>query len=254
MKVFRDSLLVFSRAMRLNLRNPAWVVVGMAQPVLYLALFGPLLEPMAGMPGMPPGNSWQIFTPGLLMTLGLFGAAFAGFGMLAEFRTGVIERMRVTPLSRFSLLFGRVLRDVVTLLVQACLLLLVAILIFGLDAPLDGLLLGLLLVALLGTTMASLSYGLALVLKSEEAFAPLLNSMMLPLMLLSGILLPMTMGPNWLQAASRVNPVSYIVDSARAAFRGDFTDQTFLIGAVLSLVLAAGAAIWGSRVFSRETA
>lgn len=254
MKVLQDSLLVFGRSIRLNLRNPAWVAVGMAQPVLYLTLFGPLLEPMSGMRGMPPGDSWQIFTPGLLMTLGLFGAAFAGFGMLAEFREGVIERMRVTPLSRFSLLFGRVLRDVVVLLVQAVLLLLVATLVFGLDAPFDGLLLGLLLVALLGITMASLSYGLALVLKSEEAFAPLLNSLMLPLMLLSGILLPMTMGPDWLQAASRVNPVSHIVDSARAAFRGDFTDQTFLIGAGISVVLATLAAIWGTRVFRRETA
>lgn len=254
MKVLQDSLLVFGRSIRLNLRNPAWVAVGMAQPVLYLTLFGPLLEPMSGMRGMPPGDSWQIFTPGLLMTLGLFGAAFAGFGMLAEFREGVIERMRVTPLSRFSLLFGRVLRDVVVLLVQAVLLLLVATLVFGLDAPFDGLLLGLLLVALLGITMASLSYGLALVLKSEEVFAPLLNSLMLPLMLLSGILLPMTMGPDWLQAASRVNPVSHIVDSARAAFRGDFTDQTFLIGAGISVVLATLAAIWGTRVFRRETA
>jgi ABC-2 type transport system permease protein len=45
--------------------------------------------------------SWrQVFVPALLVQLGLFGTSFVGFGIIAELRSGVTERLRVTPASR----------------------------------------------------------------------------------------------------------------------------------------------------------
>src|SRR3954454_14331628 len=111
METVRDTLLIFRRQLRLTLRNPVWVVIGLIQPFLYLAFFGPLLKNVAGAPGFPEGSAWQVFVPGLLVQLGLFGTALVGFGIIAEYRAGVIERMRVTPVSRLALLLGRVLRD-----------------------------------------------------------------------------------------------------------------------------------------------
>ena len=67
-----------------------------------------------------------MFVPGLLIQLGLFGASGVGFGLIAELRAGVIERFRVTPVSRFALLLGRALRDILTLVVQSLILLLLA--------------------------------------------------------------------------------------------------------------------------------
>lgn len=253
MRMLHDVFLVFSRTMRISLRNPTWLVVGLMQPVLYLCLFGPLLTNVAKLPGFPPGDAWQVFVPGMLVMLGLFGSAFVGFSLIAEYRAGVIERMRVTPMSRVALLLGRVARDLVVLLVQGVVLILVA-LAFGLRAPLGGAIIGVLLVIVLGVTMASISYGLALVLKSEDAFAPLLNAFMLPLMLLSGILMPMSLGPDWLYDLSRVNPLSYVVDGARAAFRGDVIGQTFLVGILIAVGLAVLGAAFGTRVFRRENA
>lgn len=253
MRMLHDVFLVFSRTMRISLRNPTWLVVGLMQPVLYLCLFGPLLTNVAKLPGFPPGDAWQVFVPGMLVMLGLFGSAFVGFSLIAEYRAGVIERMRVTPMSRVALLLGRVARDLVVLLVQGVVLILVA-LAFGLRAPLGGVIIGVLLVIVLGVTMASISYGLALVLKSEDAFAPLLNAFMLPLMLLSGILMPMSLGPGWLYDLSRVNPLSYVVDGARAAFRGDVIGQTFLVGILIAVGLAILGAAFGTRVFRRENA
>jgi len=123
MRFLTETWLVFVCAMRLSLRNKVWLIIGLTQPLLYLALFGPLLKRIAGMPGFPHGNSWQVFTPGLLVQLGIFGALFVGFGLIAEVRDGVIERIRVTPASRMALLAGRVLRDAVVLLVQSTVLL-----------------------------------------------------------------------------------------------------------------------------------
>ena len=104
MRTLRETRIVFNRAMRLSLRNPAWVIIGLMQPIPYLALFGPLLKKMTVVPGFPPGSWWQVFVPGLLIQLGIFGAMFVGFGLVAEWRAGVIEQMRVTPASRAALI------------------------------------------------------------------------------------------------------------------------------------------------------
>jgi len=95
-RVLQETWLVFRRAMIQSLRTPAWVVIGLGQPVLYLALFVPLLRSLVGAPGFPPGDEWQVMVPALLVQLALFGTAFVGFALIAEYRNGVIERMRVT--------------------------------------------------------------------------------------------------------------------------------------------------------------
>ena len=254
MRKFNETWLVFSRAMRLSLRNPIWVILGLMQPILYLALFGPLLEPVASAPGFPPGDAWQVFVPGLLVQLGMFGAAFVGFGLIAEWRAGVVERMRVTPASRGALLLGRVLRDVVVLVVQGAVLIGSAVIFFGLDAPLQSLLAGLAIVALLGAAFSALSYGAALKMKSEDAFAPLINGVILPVLLLSGILLPMTLAPNWLQTLADVNPLTHIVDGVRAVFRGEIGSSESLLGAGLTIALLVVGVFYGARVFRKESA
>lgn len=253
----RDIWLVFRRQMAISLRNPAWIVIGIMQPVLYLALFGPLMEPVVeNTPGFPPGDAWQILTPALLIQLGLFGSSFVGFSLLADLRNGVLERMRVTPVRRLALLLGRVLHDTVQLVVQGILLLALSYLVFGMRAPLAGILLSLLIVAMVGVTLASCSYALALTLRSEETFPAVLTSVSLPLLLLSGILIPITTGlaPDWLYAISRLNPFTHIVDAERAGFRGDFSMDTLFTGGVVLVVIAALAVFWGGRTFQRENA
>jgi ABC-2 type transport system permease protein len=249
----RDTLLIFRRHTRQSLRNPAWVVIGLIQPVLYLAFFGPLLRGVAAAPGFPAGDAWQVFVPGLLVQLGLFGTAFVGFGIIGEWRLGVIERMRVTPVSRLALLLGRVLRDALMLLVQAAVLVLAGV-AFGLRAPVGGVLLGLGLVLLLAVGVASLSYAAGLVLKSEDAFAPLLNMITVPVLLLSGILLPMSLAPGWLDALSRLNPFRYVVGGMRAAFLGHYGSGEVLAGLAVATAVAVLAVALGARTFRRENA
>lgn len=252
--VLRDTWLVFSRAMTLSLRNPVWVLIMMSQPLMYLFLFGPLLKPLAGqINGGTGANAYQVFIPGLIVQLGMFGAMFVGFALIAEYRAGVIEADRVTPASRVALLAGRVLRDVVVLLVQSIVLLVVSVLM-GLRAPLGGVLLALVIVALLGASFASLSYAVALITKSEDAMAPLLNGIAMPLLLLSGILLPMQLGPKWLQIVSDISPLKHIVEGVRALFRGDIGSSTSWWG-LFWVVLLTVVGLWaGARTFRRESA
>src|ERR1700687_4224952 len=132
MRLLRDIWLVFGRYFGLFIRNPAWGALGVLQPLLYLLLFAPLLKPLNGVPGFPSGGAYNVFVPGLLVQLGLFGAAGVGFSLIAELRAGVIERLRVTPVSRVALLLGRALRDMLSIVVQSLILVLIS-LPFGLS-------------------------------------------------------------------------------------------------------------------------
>src|SRR3954462_2868696 len=116
MTFVRESSIGFRRQIRMNLRNPAWVLIGIMQPVLYLLLFGPLLKRLVGSFGVGTDNAYAFLVPGLLVQLGMFGAFFAGFGLIGEWRDGLIEAERVTAAHRSALLVGRLTRDVVQLL------------------------------------------------------------------------------------------------------------------------------------------
>lgn len=252
MTFFRDTWIVFTRAMRLALRQPMWVIIGLTQPILYLTLFGPLLVSMAQTPGFPPGDAWQIFVPGLLIQMGIFGGLFVGFGIIAEWRSGVIDRMLVTPASRASLVAGRALRDVVVIVVQGAVLIGCAY-FMGLRVSIEAVVVGLVLVGILAGAFSCISNAIGLATKSEDALAPLVNSLALPILLLSGILLPMTLAPRWLQILSDINPFKHIVDALRAVFRGEIVTPVVLIGIALTVALAVIGGWVGARAVARQT-
>jgi len=251
MKVLRDTWLVFERYFGLLIRNPAWIVIGVVQPLLYLILFAPLLKSIANTPGFPPGGAYNVFVPGLLIQLGLFGASGVGFSLIAEVRYGVLERLRVTPVSRLALLLGRAMRDILTILVQATILILLS-LPFGLSINLVGVLVMLALLALIGLLFASTSYAVALAVRSEDAYAPIVFTAALPLLLLSGVLLPLSLAPGWLKALASANPLSYGVDAARAIFNNRLAERSVTEGVVIMAVLAMIASLIAARSFGRS--
>ena len=246
MTLLRDTKLMFVRNMQHTIRTPVFVFVSMFQPLMYLLLFMPLLNGLQGAPGIPTGQAVQVFIPGLLVLQALFGTAFVGFSLIDDIRSGVIERFLVTPVRRPAILLGRVLRDAVVLLLQCLLITLVAI-PFGLSVNIFGFLLSLLLYALIGITMASISYGFALIYKIEDALAPTLNTITLPVSLLSGIILPLALAPLWLQDLAQINPFSYAVNATRALFAGNFQNIGIVEGFVVIGVLAILVFFWGLR-------
>jgi ABC-2 type transport system permease protein len=250
MRTIRDTWLIFQRSLTLSVRNPVWVIFGIIQPVLYLLLFGPLLNNIAKVPGFPPGGAFNVFVPGMLVLTALFGSGYVGFGLCDEMREGVVERMRVTPMSRVAMLVGRSLRDVTLLLAQAVILVVLAI-PFGLEINLGGVAIAFVMLALIGLMMSPVSYTLALIFKSEDSLAPITNGLAVPLMLLSGMMLPMSLAPDWLQTVARFNPLFHAVAAIRALFNANYGDSEIVFGVVLLAVLAVTTISIGARTFSR---
>lgn len=247
----RDTLIVLTRELRPTLHDPFSVVFSLIQPIFFLALFGPLLAGNLG-GGLPGGEVWRWFVPAILVMISLFGSSTVGANLLFEMQTGAHERMLVTPLARSSLLVGRALKEIVTLVAQAVVIVLV-MLPFGFRLHPLGALLGLVLLAVLGVGISALSYALALAVRKQDwMFWVVQQTVLFPLMILSGMLLPLDGGPGWMQALARANPLSYVVEAERALFAGDLTAAPVLWGFVAATLTAAVGLVVGIRSMRRS--
>jgi ABC-2 type transport system permease protein len=233
------------------LRTPIWIFLGITQPIVYLILFAPLLKPaLASLGTATMADAYRIYVPGMLVALAIAGGLYVGFGLLAELRAGIIERARVTPISRLALLLGRALRDVVSLTAQAAIITVLS-LPFGLFVQLGDLLLAFLLLALITLTTSVISYGIALRVGNEGVLGQVINNVAQPLMLLSGCLLPIALAPAWLQRAAEWNPFGWAVNGMRALFAGRVGDPAVWQSTVMIAVLALVALVWSARLFAR---
>jgi ABC-2 type transport system permease protein len=216
----RDTGIVLARELRPVLADPFSVLFGMVQPLVFLGLFGPLLAGSLG--GAVGGNVWSWFVPSIVVMTTLFGTSTTGSNLLFELQTGAHERMLVTPLRRSSLLIGRSLKEMVPLVGQALVIVLV-MLPFGFRFDPVGGLLALALLAVFGVGIGSLSYALALAVRKQDwMFWLVQQTLLYPAMILSGMLLPLSAGPGWMQALAKANPLAYVVDAERALFAGEY--------------------------------
>lgn len=235
MNVITATGVIYAREMRPTLRNPMAIASGLIQPLLYVALFGPLLATFT-LPGVPTGGTpWAWFIPGMLVFTTLFGTAFAGADIMYERDMGSLERLLASPVNRVALLLGQVGRQVSTLLAQAVVLILL-VLPFGMRVDPLGTLAGILMLVLLAAGVGVASIGLGLVLKQAYMFYTLVQTATLPLMLTAGMLLPMDAAPGWLYWLSRINPLTHVVNAERALFAGNFGHPSILIALGITVV------------------
>jgi ABC-2 type transport system permease protein len=114
------------------------------------------------------------------------------------------------------------------------------------------LLLAYMMLALIALMTSAVSYAVALKVRSEDALAPLMNTVAQPVLLLSGILLPLVLAPNWLRQVAKWNPFSWAVDGTRALFAGDLGNARVWQGLVIVGVLAILAVTWAAREFAKS--
>jgi ABC-2 type transport system permease protein len=236
--------------LRTTLRNPAWVLIGLFQPACYMLLFAPLLKRLVGTPGFPSGGAYNVFTPGVMLMMVIFGTGFAGFSLIGRLREGVIERWRVTPVSRLAMMIGIITVDLLNLMVQTALLVIIGLLL-GFRPDIGGMLLLMVLLLLGGLMMASCSYAIALLLKNESSLAAMVNLFTVPLLLLSGVMLPMTLAPDVLQNIAKANPFAYAVTAGRALVSGNLSDIAVMQAFTIFAIAAALALFWATRAIRK---
>ncbi len=253
MKLILDTGQLFKRKMLETLRNPIFIIVSMTTPIVYLALFAPLLNKLTNVPGFVPGHVLNVFIPGLLVIIAFLGGLFVGYTMIDEVKNGVVERMRVTPTSRFALLAGRVLRDLVNVTVIVVFFVLIAM-PFGFQVNILGFLVLLVLIAMMLIITSSFSNAMGLILGDEDKLSPVVQAINLPVLLLSGMLLPMELAPKWLQVIAHFNPAYYVVEAGRLLTAGHIfvpkVGYAFLFMVPTTVIVVA----WATRAFQRSIA
>ena len=253
MNTARDVGLLFQRYLTQLLRNPVWVIVGFSTPILYLALFTPLLKHLIGSGGLPTGNVLDLFLPGILSLLAFATGIGPGFNTLFELKAGVIERFRVTPASWFAILLGPILASMLMMLVFDAAVVAIAF-GFGFSVHWAGLGVLVVLLGLLMVTVAAWSIATALVTKEISGFAAIANGITLPILLLAGVLLPISLGPAWMRVLAHFNPLYYLVQASRVLAAGTLSGsavwQAFAVLVPLCLLVLA----WATRVFRTAVA
>ncbi len=248
--VTRDTWHVLVRELRPIVRDPFTLIFSLLQPLVFLGLFAPLL---VGTSGQPASQVLDWFVPGVLVMIVLFGTGVTGSNLQYEMMTGSHERTLVAPLARSSLLIGRALKEIAPIVVQSLLIVLIAW-PFGFTFNPVGLVLGVALLAVFGVGLGSLSYTLALKTKDREwLFWGIQQTLIFPLLILSGMLLPLDAGPAWMRTVAAVNPVNWVVQAERALFAGNFTDLVVVWGWLSAGALAALGLWAGVRAINRSS-
>jgi ABC-2 type transport system permease protein len=247
-----DTWNVMVRELRPVFREPASVLFAMVQPLVFLGLFAPLL-PEVGNGSGPMSSALQWFVPGIIAMTALMGASFTGANLTQEIMTGSHERLLVSPLNRSSLLVGRALKEVVPMLMQAAIIVAV-VTPFSFELHLVGVVACLAMLSLFSIGVGSLSFALALASKDQEwLFWTVQQTLVFPLLLLAGVLLPLEGAPGWLQTASDLNPLTYVVEAARHLFAGSFPADTVAAGFAGAAVVAALGLVVGLRAMRRSS-
>lgn len=254
-KFVADTRAVFIREVLLLLRDPFSLVFSLLQPLIFLGLFGPLLTgAVGGFGGGAQGGTaatLQWFVPGVIVMISLFGTSMTGSNLLYELMTGSYERVLATPLDRSAILVGRALKEFAPLVVQGLIIAVVCI-PFGFTLYPLHLLAGLALLGVFGVGIGALSYALGLAAKGREwVFWTVQQTLLFPLLILSGMMLPLEAGPGWMQVVAKFNPLTYIVEAERALLAGSFADQAVLLGVVAAVLAAAVGIAVGIRTTRR---
>ncbi|OEV04070.1 ABC transporter permease [Streptomyces oceani] len=247
-----DTRAVFKREIMLVLRDPFSLIFSLLQPLVFLALFAPLLAGTVGGGGIDGASTRQWFLPGVVVMICVFGTGMTGSNLQYEMQTGSYERILASPLGRASILTGRALKEFAPLVVQALLITLLAA-PFGVTLHLAHVLVGILVLGVFGIGLGALSYALAIATRGKEwMFWAVQQSLTFPLLLLSGMMLPLETGPTWMQTLARFNPLTYIVSAERELFTGTFASPTVLWGLVAAVATCAGGLATGIRTIRRS--
>jgi len=238
------------RQMRIFYRQPVWIGIALAQPVIWLLLYGALFAKIVQIPGFGGGSYLTYLVPGIVTMNALFNSGWSGMTLSDDISRGLLDRFLITPVPRRALIVGRLIHVAVAVTVQSAILLGLG---FAIGARFRDGAVGLVVLLccsiLLGTGIGALSGAAALALRRAEGVLAVGNFVLLPLTFLSSVFMRQSLAPGWIQEVARFNPVNWTVQAGRAALNGN-TDWALVVERVSMLAVFAVTCAWvASRAF-----
>jgi ABC-2 type transport system permease protein len=260
-------------------KNYATLFIALTQPIVWLALYGKAINYGAifgggsfSIPGVDlsrqvidalanqlikstfgTSDYFSFLAAGMLAFIVLFGASFSGVTLVFERRAGFLGKVITTPVSRSVIVTSRVLSGVVKSLVQAAILLVVAVLL-GMQLSnfsLVGLVETFFALTLLAIGLSSIFLMFALRTTNWQLQLSIMSFISLPLLFASNALFPVKFMPQWMQVVASLNPMSYAADAARQLLLGS-TGMTSIQFDFVALIFFAVSSLAISSVLSQR--
>ncbi|WP_342586050.1 ABC transporter permease [Xylanimonas protaetiae] len=232
MSALTHTAMLAARARRSTMRIPVFAGMQIVQPLIWLLLFGQLFESVVEIPGFSsPGATYlEFITPGVVMMTAMFGAAWAGTGIVEDSERGVMDHLLASPASRVAIQLASLVWFSVVAAVQALVVLGVAWLCGArFDGGLTGVAVMLAGVVLLTCVFAAMSNAVALLTRQQEALIGISQGLTIPLMFLSSAVMDTRLSAGWVETAARFNPFDWAVVAGREALSA--TPDWGLVGA-----------------------
>jgi len=214
------------------------------QPALWLLIYGEVFTRVHAIP-TPKGIPYLSYlAPGIMAQSALFIAIFYGIQIIWERDAGVLTKLMVTPTPRSALITGKAFAAGVRSLIQGIVVLIIAA-ILGVALTHNPLkLIGAMAILILGSAFfACLSMSIAGVALARDRLMGIGQAITMPLFFSSSALYPTKVMPGWLQAISKVNPLTYEVEALRGLLIGTTTtlwlDTVVLVGATIASITCA---------------
>jgi len=210
------------RQLKALLRQPGVVIITLAQPMVWLFLFGNLFRRIIELPGFGSGSYLDYLVPGVVVMNAVSANMWAGMGTIEEIERGTLNRFLVTPVGRGAIMNANVIVQGITTAFQST-----AIVLLGWAAGatfpggLGGAVALVVASVLLGTTFSALSNVMGMTLRQRESIIGMSVFLLLPLTFLSTAFMAKSLMPGWMQAVAAGNPVNWALDAARSALAPD---------------------------------
>jgi ABC-2 type transport system permease protein len=228
------------------LRQRHRIIGALATPIVFWLLIGGGMGRSFRSPGATAdaGNYLQFFFPGTILMILLFTAIFSTISIIEDRREGFLQSVLVAPVSRMSIVLGKVLGGTVLAFGQALLFLLLAPTV-GIHPSLVGFTLALVMMLVVAFALTALGFCIAWRMNSTQGFHAIMNLFLMPLWFLSGALFPAegAMGP--LKWVMRLNPLSYgLTGMRRAIYWGHHVNDPVAYGVCLLVSVAFAAVLF----------
>ncbi len=253
-----DVYTIWLREFKRWTRSKSRIIGSMAQPILWLLLFGTAFNAMfaeaasGGFGGVPGGNGLDFksfFTPGIVAMTVLFGSIFAGIGLIFDREFGFLKEIMVAPVSRTSIMAGKGLGGATGAVISGLVIMVMAVIIgaqYTPDIPVPlAAVIAAVTVLLISLAFVNMGIAFATVIQNFEGFQMIMNFLVMPMFFLSGAFYPVQAMPPWLQGATYINPLFYGVDALRHCFNGS---QAAALPLGLDLLILLGFTVFTTAV------
>lgn len=239
------------RTLRRFIRVPANPFSIILFPLIQLFVFSQMFKDIVQLPGFGGETSYlEYLAPGQIVFTVFFATAWSGGNLLFDYRNGMLDKLRVTPINRYSILAGELVPLFVECVVMGGVILALSVVLGAtIGTGLPGAAMILLLAASFGLAWSGTSFLPALLTRNEQATS-LLSVLFFPIAFMSTAFVPVALMPEWLQTVNRWNPLTYVIEAMRALMVGSWDwvliGQAFIAIAALAVVLQ-GATLWAFR-------